>query len=121
LEERVLVLALKFPEVAKLIGDDILAEFSEAGRGGFAAVVAGDSKALSGDYFEALFIKSESETIDAKSAAAEAEFCVGQIKENILKNKLAALALELVRAEKAGDKETADELRAEYNLLAKSV
>jgi len=126
LEERILVLAIKFPQTANLIEDEALASFTDSGKE-IAAEIKKDNKfcgqglnAKAKDYYETLFMKAESETIDERAAAGEVVFHCRRIKENIFKKSLASLSRELVVAEKRGDRAEVGRLRGEFNLLSKS-
>jgi hypothetical protein len=123
LEERILTLAVKFPAHIGLVGDApdfFTAEGKEiAARlraGGFPK---GEIAGKTGEYYETLFFAAENETVSEAAAAEEIEFHVAAIRENIFKNSLAHCARDLIRAETAGDLETAGNLREKYNKLCK--
>jgi len=123
LEERILTLAVKFPAHIGLVGDApdfFTAEGKEiAARlraGGFPK---GEIAGKVGQYYETLFIAAENETVGEAAAAEEIEFHVAAIRENLLKDSLARCARDLIRAETAGDLETAGNLREKYNKLCK--
>jgi len=123
LEERILTLAVKFPAHIGLIGD--MSDFFTAeGKeiiarlrgGGFAK---GEIAGKVGEYYETLFIAAENETISEAAAAEEIQFHIAAIRENLFKDSLSRCARDLIRAETAGDLETAGNLREKYNKLCK--
>lgn len=123
LEERILTLAVKFPAHIGLIGD--MSDFFTAeGKeiiarlrgGGFAK---GEIAGKVGEYYETLFIAAENETISEAAAAEEIQFHIAAIRENLFKDSLSRCARDLIRAETAGDFETAGNLREKYNKLCK--
>lgn len=126
LEGRILALAIKFPKTADLIDAAARASFSGAAREILDGIKAGGDLSGQGlsreanDYYEALFMEAESETIDERGAAGEIEFHIERIKNNIFKESLSRLSRELLKAEKRGDAQDAAHLRDKFNLLSKS-
>ncbi|MFZ3074126.1 MAG: DNA primase [Minisyncoccales bacterium] len=126
LEERLLALSIKYPKIAGLIEKPVLDSFSASAKEIIEKIKTVENFNGEGlgngakDLYEAIFMEAESETINEKAAAGEAEFHSGQIKDILFKNSLANLSCELLEAEKRGDAQTAARLRDQFNLLAKS-
>ena len=126
LEERIMVLAIKFPKTADLIGSEAKDFLSSPGKEIIEAIIADQNYSGQGlegsvkELYEARFMEAESETIDERSAGDEMKFHIARIKESLFKKSLAKLSRELLEAEKLGDHETARQLRENFNVLSKS-
>jgi DNA primase len=126
LEERIIVLAVKFPKLAASIDTEARDFFSSPAKGIIEAIIADqnysgqDLEGSAKDLYEARFMEAESETIDERSAADEMNFHVARIKESLFKKSLAKLSRELLDAEKGDDHEAARQLRENFNSLSKS-
>lgn len=126
LERRLLALAVKFPELAPSIADEIVACFSEPAKEIFLNLknnpkFSGEGlKKDAKERFEAAFIEAENETIRECEAKEEISFHTGRAKQKLLKESLTRVSAELLAAEKRGDEEAAGRLRLEFNKLAKS-
>jgi hypothetical protein len=125
LEERILALAIKFPEIAAMLDEAARAVLSGLAREILDKIADGNfsGQGLDGEagaYYEKLFMEAQRETIDERAATGEMEFHCHWIKKNNFKIALARLARELVAAEKRGDADSAKRLRDEFNLLSKS-
>jgi len=126
LEERILVLVIKFPKLAATIGGPAESFFSETARKIICGTRSGenyDGADLAGqekNLFDALAIEAESETIDERAAAGEVEFQLGRVKDALFKQSLTKISRELLAAESRSDTAAAGRLREEFNLLSKS-
>ena len=126
LEERIIVLAIKFPKLAVSIDLEAKDFFSSPVKEIIEAIIADqnytgqDLEGSAKDLYEARFMEAESETIDERSAAEEMKFHVARIKESLFKKSLTKLSRELLDAEKGDDHEAARQLRENFNSLSKS-
>jgi DNA primase len=126
LEERILVLLIKFPKTAGLIGPEVSGFFSSPAAEIFEAVKSDehysgqDLQGAKKEFYDALFIEAESETIDERAAKEEINFHVARIKGILFKKTLADISHQLLDAEKRQDHETARQLREKFNSLSKA-
>jgi len=129
LEERILVLLIKFPETAAKIDEAVLSFFSENGRQIIEALKNGkvDGVGFEGqlrDYFNNLAMIAESETVDKKDAEEEIEchlFGDNGVRDMQLKEKHLRLIQEVRKAEAAGDQEAAGKLKEQINAIWKEI
>lgn len=129
LEERLLVLLVKFPDGAKLVDEAVLTFFSENGRQIIEAVKAGrvDNPGFEGevkDSFNNLALIAESEAIEKKDALGEIEchlFGDNGIRDLQLKDEHARLIREMGLAEKGGDQDRVLALKEDINKVWKEI
>lgn len=129
LEERILVLLIKFPEMAAMIDGAVLTFFSEHGRQIIGAVKAGKAddpgfEGLLKDYFNNLALIAESETTEKRDAENEIEchlFGDNGVRDIQLKEEHMRLMQEMRKAEIAGDQKAAGETRGRINSVWKEI
>lgn len=127
LEERLLVLILKYAKYIESVEEAAMPFFSESGlmiinglKGGAADF---EKKLPSGatDYYNLLCLRSEVEEIEEKEAGQEIKFHLMEIQEMRLRSELETLAKDIMKAESADDCGLAAKLKEKYNALSKSV
>ncbi|MFA6376384.1 MAG: CHC2 zinc finger domain-containing protein [Candidatus Paceibacterota bacterium] len=124
LEERILALVVKFPKTADFISPEVVGFFSAPARAIIEAIKASSDYSGQGiegeakDFYEAVFMEAESETIDERAAKEEVEFHAERIKKTLFKKSLAKLSCEMLDAEKRQDHESARRLGENFNSLS---
>jgi DNA primase len=127
LEERLLVLILKYAKNKESVEDGYLDFFSPKVREIFSALkdkgedfgssLAAETKT----YCDVIFLRSEIEAVDEVEARRETDFILKEIKKTKLKTDLEVISRKLKKAENSGDPKTVEDLKKEYNALSKSI
>jgi len=126
LENRLLVLTVKFPKTAGLIDEAARDFFSGPARQIIDGVKTVENYSGQGldaegrEYYDLIFLEAERDGTDERAAAEEVGFHVSRVKKNLFKDSLARVSSRLLEAEKNGDAENARRLREEFNHLSKS-
>ena len=127
LEERLLVLTLKYPRMVGLLDDETVAFFSIPGKELIAKLRAADGATNSGALTfddltgKVLSLKAEVETIGDKDALQEVKFHINEIKKSLIRMALERVSFELNQADKKKDNPQSHKLHEEFNQLAKSI
>lgn len=111
LEERLLTLALKFPQS--------LNSLEEKDKKFLANL---KNKAASNEeHFNYLSLKAEIEEVEGKEVLPEIQFCLKEIRSLEIKNKLGQISQEIKKAESEKDLEKAQKLIREFSQLSKEI
>ncbi len=127
LEERVIILLLRFPQREELIGEEILNQFSDQRREILVKVKENpkfNSKKLSPEtlsLFNYLALRSEIEEIEEKEVLPEIKYCLREIKSLGIKNKLDIISKDIRKAEKEKNLEKIEKLTKEFHHSSKSL
>jgi len=127
LEERLLVLVLKYRHLVGSLDDGIISFFSLPGKGIVAAIkesnkTPGQDAAMPDDGpINVLSLKSEIESIAEKDAAQELQFHINEIKKSQVRSELERVSFELNQAEKIKDAKKSQKLHEDFNVLSKSI
>lgn len=129
LEERVLVLLLKYPGFVRVVDESVLDFFSENGQKIIMALKGGDMATVefSGElknYYDGLLMRAESESAGEKDAVNEIEchlYGDRGIRDCQLKARLEQMQREMRLAENGNNQQKVGELREQISLLFKSI
>ena len=108
LEERLVLLALKFPQDVAIISDRDLELFSPQIREVLSALKKG--KRPKSEVFNILSFRAEMEKLEEKDVQSEMRFCVNSIRSLNLKETIDGLYLEIKRAEEERDLKRVEQL-----------
>jgi len=108
LEERLALLALKFPQDVAIISDKDLELFSPQIRELLSALKKG--KIPKSEVFNILSFRAEMEKLEKKDVQSEMNFCINSIRSLNLKEAIDELYLEIKRAEEKGDLKRVEQL-----------
>jgi len=108
LEERLALLALKFPQDVAIISDKDLELFSPQIREVLSALKKG--KRPKSEVFDILSFRAEMEKLEEKDVQSEIRFCINSIRSLSLKERIDGLYLEIRRAEEEGDLKRVEQL-----------
>jgi len=108
LEERLALLALKFPQDVAIISDKDLELFSPQIRELLSALKRG--KIPKSEVFNILSFRAEMEKLEKKDVQSEMNFCINSIRSLNLKEAIDELYLEIKRAEEKGDLKRVEQL-----------
>ena len=108
LEERLALLALKFPQDVAIISDKDLELFSPQIREVLSALKKG--KRPKSEVFDILSFRAEMEKLEEKDVQSEIRFCINSIRSLSLKERIDGLYLEIKRAEEEGDSKRVEQL-----------
>lgn len=127
LEERLLVLILKYANNIETVETGSLVLFSpcalqiisslKAGLNGPGGELPGDAK----EYYDILCLRAEIETVGEKDAASEIIFLLKEAEKMRLKAELETISKKLKKAEHDKDAPVAESLINDYNSLSKSI
>jgi len=121
---RLLVLALKFRPLAKLLDEDAISFFPSKVKRLLPPKGADEApeKPLSNnETCKVLSLQAEVETINEKDAAEELKFHINEIKKSRVRSALEGVSFELNQAENKKDAARSLELHQEFNALSKSI
>lgn len=104
LQERLLLLALKFPAYQELIGEK------------YKMQLLGNQ-----DYLNYLSLKADLEEVNQKDALSEIQFCLKEIKSLEIKEQLDLLSKEIRKAESEKDFSKIEELTKNFHQLTKKI
>ncbi|MCX6758868.1 MAG: toprim domain-containing protein [Candidatus Nealsonbacteria bacterium] len=127
LEERLLVLILKYANNIETVDIGCLVLFSEQAKGIFFALkespidLDGRLPPEIKGYYDVLYLKAEIETVEEKEAAEETLFLINEVKNLKLKAELEVISKKLRKAEQDNNAEAAESLKKDYNALSKSI
>ena len=127
LEERLMILILKFPQHFNLIEKELVSCLSPQAQEFFVNFQKDpkfQSKDLSPEItglFNYLFLKAEIEELEEKEILPDIQFCLKEIQCLDIKKKLDQISLEIKKAEDAKDPKKIEELSQEFNKLAKGI
>lgn len=127
LEERLMVMILKFPKNINIIKETdicflssrtvaILNEFKKDQN-----ISLKDLPQELADYSNLLLLEAEVEEITEKDALLEAEICLKEIQSMETRNKLEKISLEIKKAEEEKDSKKIEELTKEFHQLSKEI
>jgi DNA primase len=127
LEERLLVLILKYANNIETVDTGRLALFSphalqiisalKEGPDGLDERMPDDAK----EYYNVLCLRAEIETVEEKEAAGEIRFLLKEAEKMKLKAELETISKKIKRAEHDKDAPAAESLINDYNALSKSI
>ena len=118
LEERLVLLALKFPQAITFIDDFEI--FSPLAKDILTNLKIGKSSSKENDdYFNYLALKAEVEEIAEKDLELEVKLCLKEIKSLDLKKKLDEISQSLKEAEEKADRERIETLKQEFSNCSK--
>lgn len=125
-EERLLILAIKYPAVADLIEDSQIDRMMPETKEIISWIKTGGSmdNPISGaaaKCHELLCLRADIETIAEPEAANEVAFHVRAINKQRLKSQLEEVSARMAAAEASGDAEKLRQLCQEFNSLSKSI
>jgi len=127
LEERLMILILKFPQHFNLIEKELVSCLSPQAQEFFVNFQK-DPKFQSKDLppevtnlFNYISLKAEIEEMEEKEILPDIQFCLREIQCLNIKNKLDQISLEIKKAEEAKDSKKIEELSQEFNKLAKGI
>lgn len=111
LEERALLLSLKFPHLVNALGkeDKILLNSLK------------DKKESNKDYFDYLLFKAETEDFEEKEVLPEISFCIKEIQRLEIKNQLEKISQEIKEAEQVRNFKKVEELTKYFHNLTKKI
>ncbi|MEK9134965.1 MAG: DNA primase [Patescibacteria group bacterium] len=115
LEERLLVMVLKNPKNANLIGESQLSSLSSQSR----AILTKPDEVK--DYFNYLSLKAESEEIEEKDIIPEIQFCLKAMGTSGVKKELDVIIKDIKNAEALKDQKKIDELSIKFNQVSKNL
>ncbi len=127
LEERLLVLILKYANNIETVDIGCLVLFSERAKEIFSALkespldLDGRLPPEIKGYYDVLYLKAEIETVEEKEAAEETLFLINEVKNLKLKAELEVISKKLRKAEQDNNAEAAESLKNDYNALSKSI
>lgn len=126
LEERLLVLILKFHKLADLLDAQVISFFSLPGKEIVAKLKEPepslpDGSIAGNEAFKVLSLQSEIESISEKDAFQEVKFHINEIKKSQVRTSLERVSYELNQAEKKKDSARSLTLHEEFNSLSKSI
>jgi len=127
LEERLMILILKFPQHFNLIEKELVSCLSPQAQEFFVNFQKDpkfQSKDLSPEItglFNYISLKAEIEEMEEKEILPDIQFCLREIQCLNIKNKLDQISLEIKKAEEAKDSKKIEELSQEFNKLAKGI
>ena len=127
LEERLMILILKFPQHFNLIEKELVSCLSPQAQEFFVNFQKDpkfQSKDLSPEItglFNYLSLKAEIEELEEKEILPDIQFCLKEIQCLDIKKKLDQISLEIKKAEDAKDPKKIEELSQEFNKLAKGI
>ena len=127
LEERLLVLVLKFPQTAGLLDDETISFFSAQGKETLAGLKAADQAQepvtvkTENETGKILSLQAEVESINEKDATQEVKFHINEIKKSQVRSALERVSYELNQAERKKDVQSSAKLHEEFNQLSKSI
>jgi len=118
LEERLVLLTLKFPQAITFIDDFEI--FSPLAKDILTNLKIGKSSSKENDdYFNYLALKAEVEEIAEKDLELEVKLCLKEIKSLDLKKKLDEISQSLKEAEEKADRERIETLKQEFSNCSK--
>ena len=115
LEERLVLLALKFPQDIAIISDKDLELFSLQTREALSALKKGEKP--KSESFSILSFRAEMEELEQKDVRSEMKFCINSIRSLNIKETIDALSLEIKRAEEEGDPKRVEQLTKKIHCL----
>ena len=115
LEERLVLLALKFPQDIAIISDKDLELFSPQTREALSALKKGET--LKSETFNILSFRAEMEKLEQKDVRSEMKLCINSIRSLNVKEAIDALSLEVKRAEEDGDLQQVEQLIQKVHYL----
>ena len=118
LEERILVLVLKFRQYLDLIQEDIFPFFSLQSQTILVALKKEDPSSLDGEtekYLNYMALKAEVEEFEEKEAAAEFKNCKRELQFLNIKQQLGKISHEIKKAELAQDSALLEELMRQFS------
>lgn len=127
MEERLLVLILKYANNIEAVDIGRLAFFSDSTLEVLAMLKEGCSDVAARlpdekkEYYNVLCLKAEIEPADEKEVAAEIRFLLKEADKTKLKSDLEVISKKLKLAERDKDAQAAEALKNEYNALSKSI
>ncbi len=115
LEERLALLALKFPQDVAIISDKDLELFSPQIRDVLSVLKKG--KRPKSEVFDILSFRAEMEKLEEKDVQSEMRFCINSIRSLNVKEAIENLYLEIKRAEEKGDLKRVEQLTKKVHHL----
>jgi len=123
LEERLLILLLKFPQQINCIEEKNQIFFSERAKK-ILILLGKNSKKIPSeleDYFNYLALRAEVEEINENDVLSEIQVCLREIQSQEIKNRLSQISQEIKKAEEEKDSEKIERLTQEFQKLAEQI
>ncbi len=119
LEERLITLILKSPQNLNLIEKNRLANFSPQVQE--ILIKLGKKQTPDSEFFNYLSLKAEVENEEEKEIVPEIKYCLEELQNSEIKNKLNQISKEIKKAEEEKDLKKIEKLTQEFNQLAKEI
>jgi len=119
LEERLLILILKYPQNISLVEKRVISYLSSQAQE--VLIKLGKNQTPDSEFFNYLSLKAEIEEIEEKDILPEIQFCLKEIQSLEIKNKLNQVSKEIKKAEEEKDLKKIEKLTREFNQLAKEI